>query len=178
MWYKESNFRNLVDMHIPDWNPDFMTKFDPEHYADCMAAAGVDTALVYAGNCLGICFFPTKYGHMHEGLHGRDIIRETLDALRARDIRPIVYFNIWSRWAYETHPEWRMRTADGGTPRGGAEGKHAAGSGAGWSAEGTGTSGVFTSVAGAMKPIFPPIHTAIQSVPFTSAPRSVNCGGR
>lgn len=113
MWYKESNFRNLVDMHIPDWNPDFMTKFDPEHYADCMAAAGVDTALVYAGNCLGICFFPTKYGHMHEGLHGRDIIRETLDALRARDIRPIVYFNIWSRWAYETHPGWRIRRIDG-----------------------------------------------------------------
>ena len=48
----------------------------------------------------------------------------------------------------------------------------------GWSTDGTGTSGVFTSTAGAMKPIFPPIHTAIQSVPSTSAPRRVNCGGR
>ena len=71
-----------------------------------------------------------------------------------------------------------MRTADGGTPRGGADGKQAAGSGAGLLADGTGTAGIFTSDAGGRKPIFPPIHTAIQSVPSTSAPRTVNCGGR
>ena len=59
-----------------------------------------------------------------------------------------------------------------------ADGKQAAGSGAGLLAGGTGTAGVFTSEAGDMKPIFPPIHTAIQSVPFTSAPRTVNCGGK
>lgn len=113
MWYRESAFRNLVDMHIPDWNPEFMSKFDPEAYADCMARAKVDTALVYAGNCLGMCFFPTEVGHMHEGLHGRDLIGETFAALRKRGIRPIMYFNIWSRWAYDTHPEWRIRLANG-----------------------------------------------------------------
>ncbi len=113
MWYEHSPFRNLVDMHIPDWNPDFLRRFDPEAYADCMARAGVDTALIYAGNCLGICFFPTKTGHMHEGLRGRDIFGETVSALRRRGIRPITYFNIWSRWAFDTHPDWRIRSVDG-----------------------------------------------------------------
>jgi len=115
MWYRNSNFRNLVDMHIPDWNPAYLQQFDPEQYADCMARAGVDTALVYAGNCLGICFFPTKVGHMHEGLHGRDIFGETVEALKERGIRPITYFNIWSRWGYDTHPDWRIVHSDGDT---------------------------------------------------------------
>lgn len=112
-WYKNSPWRNLVDMHIPDWNADFMTCFSPDDYADCMVAAQVDTALVYAGNCLGICFFPTRVGHMHTGLHGRDIFGQTVEALRARGIRPITYFNIWSRWAFDTHPDWRIRSVDG-----------------------------------------------------------------
>ncbi len=115
VWYQASPWRNLVDMHIPDWNPDFMRDFDPEAYAACMDKAGVDTALVYAGNCLGICFFPTKAGHMHAGLHGRDIFGETVAALRRRGIRPVTYFNIWSRWAYDTHPDWRIYKPDGTT---------------------------------------------------------------
>ena len=114
-WYTSSVWRNLVDMHIPDWNPDFMRDFDPEAYADCMVKAGVDTALVYAGNCLGICFFPTKVGHMHEGLHGRDIFGETVAALKQRGILPVTYFNIWSRWAYDTHPDWRIYKPNGTT---------------------------------------------------------------
>ena len=30
MWYENSFKRNLVDMHIADWNPVFMSRFDPE----------------------------------------------------------------------------------------------------------------------------------------------------
>jgi hypothetical protein len=65
-------------MHIPDWNPEFMSKFSPSEYADMMEKAQVDTAIIYTGNCLGICFWPTKVGHMHKGLNGRDIVGPTL----------------------------------------------------------------------------------------------------
>ena len=80
-WYKRSLWRNLVDMHIPDWNPSFMSRFDPELYAALMDEAKTDACELYAGNCLGICFFPTKAGHMHKGLMGRDQVGETLAEL-------------------------------------------------------------------------------------------------
>lgn len=106
-WYQRSYRRNLVDMHINDSDPKYMSLYDPEKYADNLVDAKVDTAIVYAGNCLGICFWPTREGHMHKSLNGRDILGETIQACRNRGLNVNVYFNIWSRWAYDNHPEWR-----------------------------------------------------------------------
>lgn len=113
MWYENSFKRNLIDMHIMDWDPSFMSKFDPEAYAEAVSASGVDTAIIYSGSCLGICYWPTKVGHMHEGLHGRDIFGETVAACRRRGLKVIGYYNIWNRWEFDHHPEWRMRDNQG-----------------------------------------------------------------
>ena len=112
-WYKTSWWRNLVDMHINDWNPEFMSRFSPETYADNMKTAKLDTSELYTGNCLGICYFPTEVGHMHNGLKGRDITGPTLAALKQRGLRTVAYFNMWCRWGFDTHPSWRMVGADG-----------------------------------------------------------------
>jgi hypothetical protein len=112
-WYQGSYRRNLVDMHINDSDPVYMSRYDPEEYVDNLIAAKVDTAILYAGNCLGICFWPTKEGHMHKNLHGRDFLGETIKACRHYGLHVNVYFNIWSRWAYDTHPEWRYLDAKG-----------------------------------------------------------------
>jgi len=85
-----------------------MGKFDPAAYAENMKLAEVDCSELYTGNCLGICFFPTEVGHMHEGLQGRDIVGETLDEIGKQGIHKIAYFNMWSRWAFDTHPSWRV----------------------------------------------------------------------
>ena len=68
MWYKNSYRRNLIDMHIPDWNEEFLSKFDPENYVDMLELAQVDTAYIYTTSCLGLCYWPTKIGKMHAGL--------------------------------------------------------------------------------------------------------------
>ncbi|NLO37605.1 MAG: hypothetical protein GX112_14825, partial [Clostridiaceae bacterium] len=112
-WYLESKWRNLVDMHIPDWNDTFLSRFDPQAYADHLAASRADCAIIYAGNCLGYCFWPSKAGHMHRGLLGRDIVSETVKACQAKGMRTIVYFNIWNRVEFDRHPDWRMRYIDG-----------------------------------------------------------------
>ncbi|MDW7658144.1 MAG: alpha-L-fucosidase, partial [Bacillota bacterium] len=112
-WFHQSKWRNLVDMHIPDWNTTFLGQFDPVAYADHLDVSKADCAIIYAGNCLGYCFWPTKAGHMHTGLQGRDIVSETVEACRAKGMRTIVYFNIWNRFEFDRHPDWRMRYIDG-----------------------------------------------------------------
>ena len=116
-WYQNSVWRNLVDMHINDRSHDFMGSFDPEIYAENMKTAGVDASELYTGNCLGICFFPTEVGHMHSGLHGRDIVAPTLAALKTRGIHQIAYFNMWCRWGFDNHPSWRLLDVNGKNSR-------------------------------------------------------------
>lgn len=113
MWYENSTWRNLIDMHIPDWKEGFLEELSAEAYVDALAQGNPDTALVYTGNCLGICFWPTKVGHMHKGLKGRDFISDICREVKKRGMKLNLYYNIWSRWAYDTHPAWRMRTVDG-----------------------------------------------------------------
>lgn len=113
-WYKKSFRRCLVDMHIPDWDKDyFFSKFDSSEYIRSMKKAGVDTAYIYCNSCTGICNWPTKVGHMHEGLKGRDIVRELTEGLRDEGITVIAYINIWSKWACQEHPDWQCLNQNG-----------------------------------------------------------------
>lgn len=112
-WFEKSYRRNLVDMHIADWDDRFMSEFDPKKYADMMKLGEVDTAIIYASSCLGICYWPTKVGHMHNGLKGRDIVGEVIKECQAKEINVVVYFNIWSKWAFEQYPDWRIINANG-----------------------------------------------------------------
>lgn len=113
MWYETSAWRNLVDIHIPDWRDDFLEKLSARDYVDAVAKGCPDAALVYAGSCLGLCYWPTGVGRMHKGLKGRDFIGEICREVKARGMRLNLYFNIWSRWAFDTYPLWRMQTVDG-----------------------------------------------------------------
>ncbi len=109
LWFQKSLHRLLVDMHIPDWNDEeFLKDFSPENYAEMMALAKVDTAEIYAGSCLGLCFWPSKIGFPHKQLHGRDLLGETMEACRKRNINVQIYLNVWSRAAYDAHPDWRI----------------------------------------------------------------------
>lgn len=112
-WFEKSFRRLLVDMHIPDWNEEFLRDFSPEKYAEMMALAKVDTAEIYAGSCLGLCYWPTKVGFQHKQLHGRDLLGETIEACRRRGIKVQIYLNVWSRAAHDAHPEWRIILHDG-----------------------------------------------------------------
>ncbi|NLX07267.1 MAG: family 10 glycosylhydrolase [Phycisphaerae bacterium] len=113
MWYHTSYRRNLIDMHIPDWNEEFLSRFDPKTYVDMLELGRVDTAYIYCTSCLGLCYWPTKVGKMHAGLKGRDILAELFALCKQRGIQAVAYYNNWSRWAVENHPDWRFVSVDG-----------------------------------------------------------------
>ena len=113
-WYKTSYARLLIDNHISDDDPSFMTKFDPAGYVSLVKSAGIDAAMVYACCHNGNCYYPTNVGHMHANLHGRDIFGETVTLLRQSGITPVAYYTtIYHNHSARTHPEWRMQDITG-----------------------------------------------------------------
>jgi alpha-L-fucosidase len=87
--------------------------YDPQAWADLAADAGMKYAVLTAKHHDGFCLFDsalTDYTSMHNGI-GRDLVREFLDAFRARGIKVGLYFSLldWHRPDYphfgdEIHP--------------------------------------------------------------------------
>lgn len=106
--------RMLVDMHIPDWDPAFLSKYDPAVIAEMFTRAHLSSAMLYCKSHVGLCYWPTKAGRMHAGLQGRDVVGELLGHLRAQNIAACAYYSIvFDNWAVQAHPEWRQRTIAG-----------------------------------------------------------------
>ena len=108
-WYKNYWRRMLVDAHIPDWDPRFLAKWEPKVWVDNLVRAKVSAAMVYTNSHVGLCYWPTKSGKMHDGLKGRDIVGEITADCQQRGIPTIAYHSlIFNNWAYINHPDWRI----------------------------------------------------------------------
>lgn len=111
-WYQRCYRRMLVDMHIPDWNPEFLSKYDPAKMAEYYERAGLTSVMFYCMALNGLCFWPTGTGKMHANLAGRDVVAEMLWHLKRRGIASCAYYIvIWNNWAFLEHPEWRLKLA-------------------------------------------------------------------
>jgi hypothetical protein len=113
-WYERAYRRNVLDMHISALEPSFLTEFDPAAYVDLLVQAQVQAALVPTHSHVGLCLYPTRLAEMHPGLRGRDTFGEILERCHAAGIALVAYYSlIFDRWAFDRHPEWRIRAADG-----------------------------------------------------------------
>ena len=107
-WYQERFRRLLVDMHIPDWDADFLAQYDPRTLIDTYVRAGATSVMFYCQSHVGLCYFPTKTGKQHPALNGRDIVSETLALLREHNIAAVGYYSVnYNDWAFWEHPAWR-----------------------------------------------------------------------
>lgn len=106
----QRNMRRLLrDMHIPDWDPAFLSQYDPEQLAEICATADLNAVMIYCKSHVGLCNYPTVIGKQHGSLHGRDVLGELNTALRRRGIATCGYHSInFDNWAAETHPQWRQ----------------------------------------------------------------------
>ena len=111
-WYQRTYRRMLVDMHIPDWDEAFLSRYDPEDMAEQYQRANLDAVMFYCQSHVGLCYWPTRTGKMHAGLKGRDVVGELLGCLKKRNIAACAYYSvIFNNWAFLEHPEWRMQPA-------------------------------------------------------------------
>ena len=115
-WFEHAWRRSTIDMHIPDWDPEFMSKFDPEACADAFARSRAQSVLAYGMSHTGLFNYATAVGVQHRNLGGRDLLRELIDACHRRGIAFELYMSlIFDRWAYDNHPEWRGQDSKGCT---------------------------------------------------------------
>ncbi len=113
-WFEKDFRRNLVDMHIEDWDERFLSQLEPQRYVELLKVARVTTAMIYANSTVGYCYWPTKTGKMHRGIKGRDVLGELIDLCHKEGMNVIIYYSlIYNNWAYDKEPDWRMRLADG-----------------------------------------------------------------
>lgn len=91
-WIDECFSRLLIDNHTTDLKEEFMSRFSASEYVRLVEMSGVEAAMVYACNHVGNCFYPTKVGHIHQGMKGHDCFGETIALLRQKGIAPIAYY--------------------------------------------------------------------------------------
>jgi len=113
-WYQRSYRRNLVDMHIDDWDERFLSLLDPETYVGLLKKAQVQSAMVYANSHVGYCYWPTKTGQMHRGIGGKDIFGQITALCHKEGMDVIAYYTlIYNNWAYDHDPSWRVVDVNG-----------------------------------------------------------------
>ncbi|MCY4092085.1 MAG: beta-galactosidase trimerization domain-containing protein [Caldilineaceae bacterium] len=102
------------DMHTPDWDPRFMREADAEQIAELAARAGGTVFWAFAKCVHGSAYYPTRAGHQHETLAGRDLLAEVIAALRAREIASVIYYCTCNdTWAADRNPDWSQRNSEG-----------------------------------------------------------------
>jgi hypothetical protein len=111
-WNERSFRRLIVDMHIGDWNPAFLARYDAERIRDDCLAAGSDGVMLYVQTHTGLCYWPTASGRQHACCRGRDLVRDTLEAFHAREVPVCAYYSVnFNNWAWLEHPDWRLQPA-------------------------------------------------------------------
>ncbi len=115
-WPQQVYRRLLVDTHIPDWDPLFLSRFDTAQYVDTIARAGFQQLAAYTNSHVGLALWNTQVGQMHANLHGRDMFGEIVAEARRRGLHTAAYFVVTrDNWAAEKHPSWRLMPPDGNT---------------------------------------------------------------
>ena len=120
MWYQNRYRRHLCDMHIDDWSEDFLSKFSPEEYVENLKRAKINSAMIYLQSHVGLCYFPTKVGKMHNALIGDEgKIKRLIELCRQENIAVTGYYSLsYDTYQHDLHPEWGMVNPDGSSTRG------------------------------------------------------------
>jgi Hypothetical glycosyl hydrolase 6 len=106
--------RFLVDMHVPDWDSEFMARMDPEQLIDRVAEASATVITVPANNHAGLNFFPSSVGAAHRGRGCGDLLPRLLDAAQARGIGSVIYYCLtYVDWFWRHYPGARVVDAAG-----------------------------------------------------------------
>lgn len=110
--YRATRRRLLIDMHIPDWDVGFLSRYRPEAIAEAAEATGAEAAMLYFQSHLGLCYYPTEVGVRHRCAAERDLAGEALAAVTAKGLASCAYYSVnFNNRAWLDHEDWRLEPA-------------------------------------------------------------------
>ena len=113
-WYKKGMRQSLIDMHIEDWNDEFFSGFDPQVYFENIKKANINAPMIYLQSHVGLCNWDTKSGETHPAFKNTKKLHKLFQLCHDEGMNPLAYYSIiFNNWAFDQHPEWRMRTIYG-----------------------------------------------------------------
>lgn len=117
--YENRFRRHLLDMHISDSDPAYLSEFSPEIYAENLRIAKIQAPMIYLQAHTGCCYWPTASGHIHEALRSRpDTVRRLCDICHDYGMTVTGYYSlIYNTYEEDRHPEWRIRDKAGRSKR-------------------------------------------------------------
>ena len=104
--YDRTYRRTLLDMHIPDWDPEFLAQHNPERLAELYAASISRESSSTVNPTWASTTGPRRWV---ASIPRRPSVTSSTrwSTRRARDIAPAAYYSvIFDNWAVESHPEW------------------------------------------------------------------------
>lgn len=118
-WYSDKFRRHLCDMHIEDWNDEFLSEFSPENYCEMLKKAKIQVAMIYLQSHVGYCNWPSKTAkvHRHFEINNNDM-QKLISLCRENEIKTVGYYSLnYNTWAHDTHPDWHMQLENGKSER-------------------------------------------------------------
>ena len=119
MWYSNLYRRHLLDMHIDDWNEDFLSEFSPEQYIENLKKAQINYAMLYLQSHVGLCYFPSKAGTTHKAfIKEPDKMKKLVDLCHENGIKVCGYYSLfYNTVEHDKHPDRKLVDKDGKSKR-------------------------------------------------------------
>ena len=113
----ELRFRQIhLDFHTSEAIEGIGANFDPDDFADTLAAARVNSVTCFARGHHGWMYYDSHAfpERVHPHLARRNLLCEQIEACHRRDIRVPIYITVqWDHHTAEQHPEWLIVGEDG-----------------------------------------------------------------
>jgi len=117
-WLDARNRRVMIGGHFTDVDQtdadilkhiELLNRYDPVDIVRKLKAIGTEVFYFYSKCHCGNAYYPTKHGHIHSQMHGRDFFGEMVRACLEEDILPGCVYEFSDNRIRKDNPDWCHR---------------------------------------------------------------------
>lgn len=122
-WIRQNPRRMMVGFHIPDYDQlseydqavkehgidRILEHIDPRTLARDVRKANIQAFYYYSKGHYGNAYYPSRVGHVHSALNGRDLFGEFTEAFRSEGVLPLGVYEVSDFRMRTDHPDWCHR---------------------------------------------------------------------